>query len=622
LKYLGDQLTKQGELNKAIDTYQLAIMQFDHEFVDKDVSRNPGNFVTVFSYIQLFNTLVAKADAMTRLYDQKGGQRMLESALDAYKSAFDLADYVEKTYDSDEARLFLNKIKYTVHNKPIDVSLRLYALTRKRSFLEDAYQYDQQSKASILSLNVRENEIRNTLKVDNPLVIREASLKNAITRLSLKASQLTDSPALQAINASIRDYKIQLGKIQDAANADPVYRQKRLATGIPTVRDVQQLLDESTSLLSYHLADTALVILVINPGSFDYARLPIDRLFFTMVDSLKHALGTAPGQHRYGGSAPAMFLYNKLIHPIAASLSGKTRLIVIPDDELNYLPFEALQDSARHYLVENFSVQYQYSTALLDRQGSTSSAQGLVAFAPFARRGFTGSGDLSLPVLPASQEETRGLKGETLIDSQATRERFLQQANKYGIIHLATHASVDNESPLRSYIAFYPSNEKEEYRLYAGEIYNLSLDSTRLVVLSACETGTGQLVKGEGLMSLTRAFTYAGCPNIITSLWKAEDKTTAFITRRLHEYLEKGHTKDWALRQAKLDLLNDTEMDPRFKTPDCWAHLIFIGEYERGKDGYRWWMVAVLAVLIALVLSWLIKRKPSRRDRDGTGFHR
>src|ERR1041385_508618 len=109
--------------------------------------------------------------------------------------------------------------------------------------------------------------------------------------------------------------------------------------------------------------------------------------------------------------------------------------------------------------------------------------------------------------------------------------------------HLATHAIVSNDEPLNSFIAFYPSNDPNDYRLYAREIYNMDLDSTELVILSACETGTGKLVKGEGLMSLSRAFAYAGCPNIITSLWKAEDKATSFITRRLHVYLDKGFPK-------------------------------------------------------------------------------
>src|SRR6185369_4542872 len=131
--------------------------------------------------------------------------------------------------------------------------------------------------------------------------------------------------------------------------------------------------------------------------------------------------------------------------------------------------------------------------------------------------------------------------------------------------------SVNNELPMRSYVAFSPVNDQSDYRLYAEEIYSMDLDSTDLVILSACETGSGQLIKGEGLMSLSRAFAYAGCPNIITSLWKAEDKATAYIGRRLHQYLQKDYPKDEALQKAKLDLLNSREIGPRFKTPNYWA---------------------------------------------------
>ena len=78
--------------------------------------------------------------------------------------------------------------------------------------------------------------------------------------------------------------------------------------------------------------------------------------------------------------------------------------------------------------------------------------------------------------------------------------------------------------------------------------------------------------------------------SIITSLWKAEDKTTSYITQKLHYYLDKGYTTDKALQKAKLDLLNDTEIDPRYKSPDYWAHLLFIGNYEKGKvsQDFKW----------------------------------
>ena len=109
-------------------------------------------------------------------------------------------------------------------------------------------------------------------------------------------------------------------------------------------------------------------------------------------------------------------------------------------------------------------------------------------------------------------------------------------------------------------------------------------------------------------MSLSRAFAYAGCPNIITSLWKAEDKTTAFITQRLHYYLDKHYSKDRALQQAKLDLLNNTEIDPRFKSPVYWAHLIFIGNYEPDSYTSNWWWIA-MSIFIGSIIYLLTKKR-------------
>ena len=109
-------------------------------------------------------------------------------------------------------------------------------------------------------------------------------------------------------------------------------------------------------------------------------------------------------------------------------------------------------------------------------------------------------------------------------------------------------------------------------------------------------------------MSLSRAFAYAGCPNIITSLWKAEDRATAFLTQQLHYYLSKNYTKDKALQQAKLDLLNSEEIDPQLKSPNYWAHLIFIGDYEARHNSSNWWWIA-LAILVAALTYIIVKRK-------------
>lgn len=613
LQYFGDWLMDKKKYEDAIEKYQQAILQFDEEFNETDIYKNPGQYSGVFSYINLFNTLTAKAKAFEKLYRQKNNIHFLEASLDAYRSAFRLADYVEKTYDSDEARLFLNKIKYTAHNKPIEIGILLYQLTRNKNFLEEVYLFDQQNKASILSLNAQENEIRKNSTGTKELYAEETSVRSAITRLALKASQITDSAQLHQLNASIRDYEIQLGKIREKINKDPLYREKEFKGRVPSLQQLQSILDNTTGVLSYHLSDSSLLLLVISSSGCEYYKTQINPGFFSQIDSFKSILHEISNEKKYNPAGLSFSLYKTLIEPAINSLSKFERLIIIPDDELNYLPFEALQDSSKKYLVQKFSVEYQYSTALLTTGEQSKKPMTSLAFAPFIKNSFRDTSGFSMDKLPSSEEEIKDLKGEILTDSFATKNNFIQKAGHFSIIHLATHAVADNESPLNSFIAFYPDkNNYNDYRLYAQEIYNMKLDSAQLIILSACETGTGQLIHGEGLMSLSRAFTYAGCPNIITSLWKAEDKSTAFIIQRLHLYLHKGFSKDKALQQAKLDLLKNPDLDPRFKTPNYWAHLIYIGNYETDRNSFEWWWILIAIVLIVSFFIYM-QKKPDHR---------
>jgi CHAT domain-containing protein len=611
LQYLGNELARDRHYKEAIDKYQQAILQFDAGFHSTDIYSNPASYSGSFSFINLFHTLVAKADVFEKWYEASRDSKLLEAALNSYRSAYQLADYVEKTYDSDEARLFLNRIKYLVHSKPITVSLNLFDLTQEKKYLEDAYFFDQRNKASILSLNVRENEWKKELNASNPLLQQESALRTAITRLSLKAAQAPDSSALQQVNAAIRDQEIELGKIQEKINADPAWQQKRAAERIPSVEELQQKLDAVTALLSFHLSDHELLILLITGKEISYHRQPIGQAFFNQVDSLKELLSAPPGKQHYDESV-AMALYRQLIAPVRDKLARADRLIIIPDDELNYLPFEALQDENKKYLTEQYAIQYQYSTALLGHGIVSLKQPTTLAVAPFASAGYTDQSGQKVNSLPATREETARLPGKLLLDTAATKNNFLAAVTRYPILHLATHATVNNEDPSRSFIAFYPAQGDSDTRLYAQEIYDLDLDSVQLVILSACETGTGKLVKGEGLMSLSRAFAYAGCPNIIASLWKAEDKTTAFIIRRLHDNLDKGYTKDKALQQARIDLLHSPDIDPRFKSPNYWAHLLYIGQYEPVNHSrhYGWWLIAGIVLAASIIL--LLYRKRNR----------
>lgn len=606
--YQAELALSENKIQNAIRLFQQSVIQFHNEFSDSSVRQNPVSFNGVFSYIQLFNALTEKADALSLLYRQQKEIPVLESALAAYQSAFRLAGYVERTYDSDEARLFLGKIKHHVHSKPIDISILLYELTGKINYLEEAYHFDQLNKASILTLNLQENELRKTNGRNRELLEKESYFKRNITRLSLSASRLTDSNALKTVVATIRDYEIELGKLQEKINEHTDWNIRDAGLQIPGVSQLQRKLDNNSTLLSYHLSDHELLVLLISNRKFEYYKTEIDPVFFERLEHFKRILHSGADDERYEGGQAAQALYQVLIKPLYASLKQTSRLVIIPDDELNYLPFEALQDEHKKYLLEQFSVQYQFSTALFGDNPQSGYMAKSLAFAPFTNAGFPeDAAGTFYSLLPASKDEVENLNGKILTDTSATKANFLRQSNSYPLLHLATHASVNNDTPAHSYIAFYPHDR--DYKLYAGEIASLRLDSVQLVILSACETGTGKLVKGEGLMSLSRAFAYAGCPDIITSLWKAEDRTTSFITQRLHYYLEKRYSKDMALQQAKLDLLKSNEIDPRYKTPDYWAHLIYIGNYEEDRGSKTWWWIAISIIGGAFLYKMVGRKK-------------
>ena len=612
LKFMGDEKEKNNEIDSAIDYYQQALQQFYPAFNDSSKYAVPLKYTGVFSYINLFHTLITKGDALGKLYNTSGNKKDLEASFYAYRSAFELTDYVARTYDSDEARLFLNKIKYSEHDKAINCSVVLFEITKNKVYLEEAYLFDQRNKASSLTLALQENSLKKKAGISDTISLQQSALRSTITRLSIKANRTTDSVALAGLNNEIRDNEIKLAKLQEQINSDPQYAGLQSSIQIPSTEKIQQMLDDETTLLSYHLSENELLIFAINKKEFKYFKQPVDSNFLKNIIELKTSLHNMNQAERYAGNGAAAMLYGILIKPVLSASQKTTRLIIIPDDELNYIPFEALQDEQQKYLLQSYAVQYQFSTALLK---ATEIKTGLqhddltLGFAPFTSE-IAGSKFASLPY---SKEEVTELNGKVFYGKEATKQHFISNANHYPVVHLATHAAANDALPLKSFIAFYPqqTDSVDEYTLYAQEIYNLRLDSIHLIILSACETGSGQLIKGEGLMSITRAFAYAGCPNIITSLWKAADKTTAFLTQRLHVYLDQGFTKDRSLQLAKTDLLNNREISPSLKTPNYWAHLIFIGNYQPQTKSFNfWWDIAGAGLA---VIAFLFYRKKSRQ---------
>lgn len=586
LTSLGTYMAQSKNFDSALHCYQKALHQFYPSFQSDNVHANPENFSGVFSYINLFNTLVAKAEAWHGLYRKTNQIAHAKEELATYQSAFKLIEYVERTYESDEARLFLAKIKYAVHSKPVDIAFELYKLTRESKYLEALYFLDQQNKATALALS---RQIDNEANTNNsPLLKKEQTLKTAITRLSIRANQISDSTQFASLNQSIRDNEIQLSKVQEQLNQRTNFKE----TNIPSIASLQKkILDKTSALISFHLSENKLTTFFLTKDDAVCYQYSLPPAFYESLNAYIGRLKTS------GHSAVIskqfdfyQFFFDKI------PVQKFKHLILIPDDVLNYLPFEALQNEQGRYLVEQVSIQYQYSSALLEKEDNNFSNASVLSFAPFSNPDFA----TKFQPLPNSRDEIQMLPGTKYFDSAATKLRFLQTSASFKVLHLATHAVANNSEENKSFIAFSP--RERDHLLYEQEIYNLSLRNTKLVILSACETGSGRLAKGEGVMSLSRAFRYAGCANVITSLWKANDFSTAYLMKHIHHYLEKDYSVADAVQAAKKDYLADKTIHPRLKQPYYWSHLVFIGNVQERKNSVWIWAAALLLLTIAFGL--------------------
>jgi CHAT domain-containing protein len=175
----------------------------------------------------------------------------------------------------------------------------------------------------------------------------------------------------------------------------------------------------------------------------------------------------------------------------------------------------------------------------------------------------------------------KGLTGIGFLHDNATKANFKKEIGHYRYVHIATHGISNDEYPALSGLVFAPSAvdststdpDKNQGMLFTGEIYDLNLNAN-LVVLSACESGTGKLIRGEGLMSLTRGFVYAGVPQIIYSLWKVGDRSTCELMTEFYNGLLQNKPTERALRDAKIKLLDN----PDTSSPRCWAAFALLGK--------------------------------------------
>jgi len=301
-------------------------------------------------------------------------------------------------------------------------------------------------------------------------------------------------------------------------------------------------------------------------------------------------------------------LFSTLFGGLSEKIVAGQKLIIAPDGLLYYLPFEMLVNND-HFLVEDHEISYALSAGMLiSEQKSESSPateykKDLLAFGdPIFSRGLKAPGreaskskpkypahqmrsfqGFDLAQLPRTRDEVRSIAGlfpgrqQQYLGEDST-ERALKQESlrQYRRLHFATHSLIDEKSPSKSAVVLTLNNDPEEDGfLEVSEISELDLDCD-LVVLSACQTGRGQMLTGEGIVGLSRAFLYAGARSVVVSLWDVSDISTGQLMKSFYQHLASSNSSNAAaLREAKLKMLQSRA---ETRHPFFWAPFIIIGK--------------------------------------------
>jgi CHAT domain-containing protein len=391
------------------------------------------------------------------------------------------------------------------------------------------------------------------------------------------------------------------------------------------VQEIQsKLLDDHTALIEYLLGEKRSLAWVVTNDKVSTTILPARKEIEEHVAAYRELLGERVSGLTLDRSLTRINvlggeLYDLLFKPIEKDIRASKTLIVVPDGTLGYLPFEALVTTSGHstptYLAEKIAIVYGPSASALatvdamNRQitprrellafgdpvitiangyrktgsepPSTESVSKLHRSSPgedYAERGF------SLARLPYTRDEVLGIgkffppdQRQLYLGADAREEAVKsEKLDDFRYIHFATHGFLDELHPGRSGILLSSAPEsKEDGILQTGEIMRLKLNAD-IVTLSACSTGLGKLVTGEGVLGLTRAFFYAGARNVVVSLWNVNDSATATLMESFYLNLRRGLTKSEALHQAKLSIMHNAQLS--WRHPYFWAAFVLEGQ--------------------------------------------
>ncbi len=625
-----------GQLDSALYYHQQAIIAGSGpEFISDKLSDNPT--LALHSHDDdgnLLQALYSKGKVLHRTYTTNKDLKTLELSLETLLLAMELMDQNQQLYLLEGSTLLMAEDYYGLFEEALNLCYSLYKFTGSNTYLETAFFVIESSKARLLFDTFSDLQQSRMVGVPDSLIHLENNIRSRMDSVSRdleneKASSTVDVQKIRNLEDQLFEATVALDEFKESLEAAyPSYASALENELLDLSRIQHQSRQENQTLINYFWGDSSIFSVVLRGQQIDFFKKPIKAVNQLVLDYQRHLL--TPPQFSNQESQfrdyvkTAQDLYQQLFYGI--ELEGNA-LVIAADGPLRFIPFEGLvitqpvspnnDYSKLDYLVNHFSTSYVYSANLW-------------AMAPTAQRqklkvlGFSHSdpnpqamrGKNELSGTAVEIELLKGqLQGQFFSGLKATKQQFLNQAGDFDIVHLAIHGISDTISRLNNRLLFRtPDDQNKSDPLYTYELYNLRL-TARLAVLSACESGTGRNFRGEGVYSMSRAFSYAGCPTTVMSLWKISDKTTPEILGQFYHQIKNGEGVDQALRGAKLKYLS--ENSGALSHPNYWAAMVVHGTTMPVVKPSNTWLFTAIALTALILAIVVIKALKKRKDPVG-----
>lgn len=639
-KRIGEHFQFQADYSLALEYYQKAIIALVNGFDDEDIHSNPLLNSTLLD-IDLLKILQKKSEAFELFAQHKessGNSRFyLNKSLETIELAVHLVEKIRNEYLSEESRIFLMENEKETYFYASHVAHKLYDLTEEPFYLNKMYTIARQAKSSVLRNAIKDSEIFNSTELPDSV---GENFRNNLSNLAAynhliheeKNKAKPDTFKTVFWKDEVFRMRREKERLEEKINTLlPQYSSLLEMTQPISLEKIQKSLKKNETLIEYFLSNQSseygriLYIYSVSHESLQFHKTYLDSTFTLNLEIIKQATLPYSNQEEpfksYNNYTGALYnMYNKLILPVEKYITAE-KLIIIPDEEIAYLPFDIfikkipesnqVNYEGLDYLIRNYSISYGYTSSLIFSEVKSSIRQPRVyAFSPSNNAFGINPGNV---MLQGTAKEIKAIfnwfRGKEYTGIEASENNFKDAISKKGIFHLAMHSSSDTIDSRYSCLLFDVQNDTlEDGKLFHYEI-SLSRIRSPMVVLSACNTGSGNLYHGEGVMSLSRAFILAGASSVIKTFWDINDEVSSKIIVSFYSYLSRGMEKDEAMRLAKLEYLSNSR--PAFTNPYYWAAYQVIGNKEAVTERNKKRIIGMIliTILVGGAISLYFKRR-------------